>query len=106
MEQHILVPVDMSSSSETAFEYVLEEIPEAAITLLHVLNPVSVFNYVSAEGFDFEKAEQQERERREAVEQIFDEYRAKDAARDREIETAIEAGDPAEKSSDTPKTGA
>ena len=97
MEQHILVPVDTSSSSESAFEYVLEEIPRPKITLLHVLNPLTVFNYVRADGFDYEKSHQKEQERREAVEKIFDEYRSKDAAGDREIETVIEAGDPAEK---------
>ena len=97
MEQHILVPEDTSSSSESAFEYVLEEIPQTKITLLHVLNPLTVFNYVRADGFDYEKSQQKERERREAVEKIFDEYRSKDAARDREIKTVIEAGNPAEK---------
>jgi nucleotide-binding universal stress UspA family protein len=97
MEQHILVPVDTSSSSESAFEYVLEEIPEPTITLLHVLNPLTVFNHVRGEGFDYEKAQQTEQERREAVEQIFDEYRSKGAARDREIKTVIEAGVPDEK---------
>ncbi|MFC4440057.1 MULTISPECIES: universal stress protein [Natrialbaceae] len=97
MEQHILVPVDTSSSSESAFEYVLEEIPRPTITLLHVINPLTVFNYVRAEGFDYEKSQQKERERREAVEQIFDGYRSKDAARDREIKTVIEAGNPAER---------
>ncbi|SEW21531.1 Nucleotide-binding universal stress protein, UspA family [Natrinema salifodinae] len=97
MEQHILVPVDSSSSSESAFEYVLEEIPEPTITLLHVLNPLTVFNQVRAEGFDYEKSRQIEQERREVIEQIFDEYRSKGAARDREIKTVIEAGAPDEK---------
>lgn len=97
MVDHVLVPVDVASSSENAFEYVLEEIPHATITLLHVLNPTTVFSYLSGEGFDYETAQQKERERRDTVEQKFEEYRNKDAARDREIKTAIEAGVPAEK---------
>lgn len=64
---------------------------------LHVLNPLTLFNYVRADGFDYEKSQQKERERREDVEKIFDEYCSKEAARDREIKTVIEAGDPAEK---------
>ncbi|QLG27712.1 universal stress protein [Halorarum halophilum] len=97
MEQHILVPVDISSSSESAFEYVLEEIPGPKITLLHVLNPVTIFNYPTAEGFDYGKAQQNEQERREDVKGIFERYRTKEPARDRQIETVIEAGVPAEK---------
>ncbi|WP_224337875.1 universal stress protein [Haloprofundus halobius] len=97
MAKHVLVPVDVSSSSESAFEYVLEETPSQRITLLHVLNPVTIFNYPTAEGFDYGKAEKNEQERREDVEQIFERYRNKDAARNRRIETAIEAGAPAEK---------
>ena len=45
MKHHIPVPVDTASSSEKAFEYVLKEVPHATITLLHVLNPITVFNY-------------------------------------------------------------
>jgi nucleotide-binding universal stress UspA family protein len=97
MDQHVLVPVDTSSSSEPAFEYVLEAIPGATITLFHALNPVTVLNYVTAEGFDYDRAKHKERERREAAERTFEAYREKAAARDREIETVIEAGAPAEK---------
>ncbi|WP_170972385.1 universal stress protein [Natronorubrum halophilum] len=97
MEAHILVPVDASSSSENAFDYVLAEMPEPKITLLHVLNPLTLFNYPTAEGFDFERAKGTERERREAVQEIFERYRDKDEARDREIEAVIQAGHPAEK---------
>lgn len=97
MEHHVLVPVDIASSSENAFEYVLEEIPHATITLLHVLNPTTVFSYLSGEGFDYEAAQQEERERRDTVERKFEEYRNKDEARDREIKATIEAGVPAEK---------
>jgi nucleotide-binding universal stress UspA family protein len=97
MEHHILVPVDTASSSETAFEYVLEEIPQATITLLHVLNPVTVFNYMAGEGFDYSKAQQKEQERREVVERLFNEYQSKNAAQDRTVKTVIQAGSPADK---------
>lgn len=97
MSHHVLVPVDTASSSENAFEYILEEKPQAEITLLHVLNPTSVFNYITGEGFDYETAQQKEQERRDTVEQKFDEYRNKDAARGREIKTVIQAGVAAEK---------
>lgn len=96
MEQHILIPVDTSQGSDKAFEYVLEELPRPRITLLHVLNPLTVFNYVSGESFDYERARQAEQERRETVERIFTDYRGKDAARNRDIQTVIRSGDPAD----------
>ncbi|MFB6254964.1 MAG: universal stress protein [Halobacteriaceae archaeon] len=39
MTQQILVPLDASPQSWDAFEYALEEYPEATITALHVISP-------------------------------------------------------------------
>ena len=61
MGQNILIPVDGSPHSEKALEYVLEELPEPTITLLHVINPVSVLAYSGKDGrFDVD-AYQRER---------------------------------------------
>lgn len=97
MGQHVLVPVDGSAESEKAFEYVLEELPEPTVTLLHVINPVSVFGYADAdqEEFDLEGYRREERRRRERTEELFEEYRDEAAARGLEVDTVITVGKPA-----------
>ena len=45
MSRHVLVAVDGSSESEKALEYVLDELSEPKLTLVHVVNPVSSFGY-------------------------------------------------------------
>lgn len=99
MGEHVLVPIDGSSQSEKAFEYVLEKLPEPTITLLHVINPVSVFAYADAdeEQFDIEGYRREERRRRERTEQLFEEYRDRVAAHGLEVETVITVGKPAKR---------
>lgn len=41
MPEHVLVPIDGSSQSSAALAFAAEEWPDAEITLLHVLDPVS-----------------------------------------------------------------
>ena len=40
MTKRILVPIDGSEQSQTALEYVLEEFPEADITVINVIDPI------------------------------------------------------------------
>lgn len=95
MGQHVLVPVDGSSQAKKAFDYVLEEIPDPQITLLHVINPVSAIAYADDEYFDMEAYRKEEQRRRDSVEEMFDEYRDQAAERGLELETEITRGKPA-----------
>lgn len=95
MGQHILVPVDWSSQSEKAFAYALEELPEPRITLLHVLNPVSMLGYADETTLDLEGYRNEEQRRRERADQMFEEYRDKATARGIDIETVTTTGKPA-----------
>lgn len=97
MGQHILVPVDGSPQSEKAFEYVLEQLPEPTITLLHVINPVHVFTYAHEDDFDFEGYRREEQRQREQAEQILGEYHDKATARGLETEMIITTGKPAKR---------
>lgn len=96
MSRDILVPVDKSPYSEKAFEYVLEEISDPTITLLHVIDPVSVFGHASADGnFDIEEYRQAEQRRREHAEQLLEEYREKARENGVEVKTSLRIGKPA-----------
>jgi nucleotide-binding universal stress UspA family protein len=97
MGQQILVPVDGSPQSEKAFEYVLEEIPEPAITLLHVINPVSVFAYAHGDEFDLEGYRRAEQRHREKAERMLEEHQERAAARGLTVETVLTAGKPADR---------
>jgi nucleotide-binding universal stress UspA family protein len=95
MGQHVLVPVDRSSQSEKAYEYVLEELDEPRITLLHVINPASVFAYGDEFEFDAEGFRREERRRREDAERMLDEFEERASARGVEAGTIIRTGRPA-----------
>lgn len=97
MGQHVLVPIDGSSQAEKAFNYVLEELSDPQITLLHVINPVSAIAYADDEYFDMEAYQTEEKRRRERAEQMFDEYRDKAAERGVEVDTEITRGKPAKR---------
>lgn len=95
MGQHVLVPVDGSSRSEKALEYVLEELPEPRITLLHVLEPVSPMGYGDDEYFDVEEYRAETDRQRERGEEMLEEYRDTAAGRGVEVETLLASGQPA-----------
>lgn len=95
MSRHVLVPIDGSDQSEKAFEHVLAEHPDATITLIHVLNPVSVMGYADDEAFDVEAYQQAERNQRNRAETMLTEYR--DTATDggHETDVIVTKGKPA-----------
>jgi len=95
MGQHVLVPVDRSSQSERAFEYVLDELQEPRITLLHAIDPASVFAYGDEFEFDVGGYRREERRRREDDERMLDEFEAEASARGFETEAVIKTGRPA-----------
>jgi nucleotide-binding universal stress UspA family protein len=96
MGQHVLVPVDGSEEAEKAFEYVLDELPEPRVTVIHVVNPVSSFGYGGDEYFDVELYRDQVNRQRDRGEELLAEVR--DAAGDRgvDVETVLATGRPAE----------
>ncbi|MEF8885771.1 MAG: universal stress protein [Haloarculaceae archaeon] len=50
MVDHFLVPVDDSDPAVDAFDYAVENYPDASITALHVVDPSEVNTAVSIEG--------------------------------------------------------
>lgn len=97
MGQHVLVPIDGSSQAKKAFDYVLAEIPDPTITLLHVINPVSAIAYGDDEYFDMEAYQTEERRRRDRAEQLFDEYREQAKERGVDVQTEVTRGKPAKR---------
>ncbi len=95
MAQHVLVPVDGSSESEKALEHALDELRDAEITLLHVINPVSAVNYGADDYFDAEGYQRQLEHQREQGEELLEECREIAAKRGVDVETVIETGQPA-----------
>lgn len=97
MRDHILVPVDGSPLSRRALRRVLEEYPDASITVLHVVDRFEP-GYGAYPGFEtsYEPSmgSQERYDRGEEVsEQLFEEARELAAGYDREISTTSETGD-------------
>jgi len=95
MGQHVLVPVDGSEEAEQALEYALSERPGPAVTLLHVVNPVSTFGYGDDDYFDVESYQAEARRQHERGERLLEKYRETAADRGVEAETALRTGSPA-----------
>ena len=95
MGKHVLVPVDGSEQAETAFRYVLDEYPESAVTLLHVVTPTSMLAYSDEDYFDVESYQAELRRQREHGEQILEAFAADAADRGIEADTVVTSGRPA-----------
>ena len=92
MLSRILVPMDDSGPAERALEYALDNHPEAAVTVLHVVGVPSMMmgeavGLVLEEGIGEAAAER--------AEPVFERARAVADDRDREIETIVGMGHPA-----------
>ncbi|MFB6175590.1 MAG: universal stress protein [Halobaculum sp.] len=95
MADHVLVPIDGSEESDAALEHALDEHPEASITLLHVVDVVSSFEYTYEDYFDFEAYESETKRARERGERVLAEAAELAADRGIEAETILESGRPA-----------
>ena len=104
MGKHILVPVDGSTQSEKAFEYALDEIPETKITLLYVMNPVSIIGDDDDDYFDVKSYQNQVKQRREWAEAMLEDYRSTATERGIEIEILLTTGKPANQILETVET--
>jgi len=92
MAKRILVPVDGSEQAHTAFQFVVEEFPDATIVLLNVINPAEAGYSAQASlpSFSEEWYEQQT----QAAEGLFDNLIAEAGADDRTVERVVEVGRP------------
>lgn len=90
MANRILVPVDESDQSRTAFEYALEVHPDASMTVLHVIDPRDFRTYGGIEGWiDMEQIAEQQREH---AKRIVEEARERAADRDVTVSTEVVTG--------------
>ena len=96
MSLHVLVPVDGSEGSERALEYALDELPEATITLIHVVNPVSTYSYGGDDYFDAEGYQAAMEQRREKGQKLLAACREIAADRGVDAESILTPGSPAE----------
>lgn len=94
MGQHVLVPVDGSAESEAALAYALDELPEASITLIHVLAPLSSYGYGGDEYFDYDSYQEEAQRQRDRGEALLDDHRETVAARGVDVETVLATGKP------------
>jgi len=95
MGKHVLVPVDGSAQSEKAFEYVLNEIPEPEITLIHVSNPVNLMRYGDDEYLDVEGYQKEVKRQRGRDEAMLEDYRETATACGIETKRILTTGMPA-----------
>jgi nucleotide-binding universal stress UspA family protein len=95
MDQYVLVPVDGSDRAEQALEHALEHFSGAKITVLHVIDPVSLIGYADDEWVDFEGYREATERQRDRAETLLDEYRDTVESHGLTVETLLETGDPA-----------
>lgn len=95
MAQHVLIAVDGSEHSEKALDYVMDELPDPTITLVHVIEPPSSWEYSDEEYFDFEAYQSSLEGQRERAEQLLEGYREAASARGFDAETVLATGTPA-----------
>jgi len=92
MLSRILVPIDGSEMAECALEYALENHPDAAITVLHVVGEPSPW---WGEATSLALKEDVEEVAAEQSAEVFDDARALAAEYDVEICTEVRLGHPA-----------
>lgn len=97
MGEHILAPVDGSDYSEKAFEYILDKLSPGTLTIVHVINPVSVWEYGDEESFDYESYQREQERRQQRAEELLASLKvqAEDAGIDTNV--VLTAGKPSKK---------
>jgi nucleotide-binding universal stress UspA family protein len=89
---HVLVPLDGSPLAEAALEHALA-VYDCEVTVLNVITPL---DGAMSEGGVLEPGDDRVAEARKRATEIVERAEAQAASVDREIETAVETGDPAE----------
>lgn len=95
MTEHILVPHDGSPQAWDALEHALAEYPQAAITVLHVIDPMHTGYSPGTMLPDF--SDQWYEKAKETAEEIFEEARERAADHAGEFETVRDLGRPSRK---------
>lgn len=89
---HVLVPLDGSPLAREAFAHTLETF-DCHVTVVNVVTPVDAG---MSEGHVLDPGDDRLADARDRAERVIDEASVEAAARDREIDTAVVTGDPAE----------
>ena len=94
MPAHVLVAMDSSPQATAALEFALTEFPDAAVTVLHVSNPIDGMYFAGEESMyvDFEEIE---RRSTAETERIFETAREIAEPYDADVETVSKMGSPA-----------
>ena len=92
MADHVLLPMDGSDQARRALEHVLEEHPDATVTVLHVIDPARA-TYGAQAGIPPSSEEWYSAEEARA-EKLFEEVGELAAEAGIEVETATEVGQP------------
>jgi nucleotide-binding universal stress UspA family protein len=88
----VLVPMDGSKQSWTAFEYALERFPDPTLVCLRVTDPVQAGYGL---GMESNAADEVMDAQREAAEEMFEEVRERADEAGVAVETRLEVGRPA-----------
>jgi len=89
---HVLVPLDGSPLADEALTRALD-LFDCRVTVLNVVTPVDA---AMSEGGVLDPGEDRREAARERADRIVERARTRAAEADREVETAVESGDPAE----------
>ena len=92
MDKRILVPLDGSPQSWAAFEFAVEEFPDATIAVLHAIDPIEG-GYSVGTGIPRSSEEWYEEARSDA-EDLFEEARERAAGTGVTVESVVEVGRP------------
>lgn len=92
MVAHVLVPIDGSELSKRALEHALTAYPDAAVTVLHVVDPVDAVYRAEASGPV--EAERWVEAARESADALLADARERAAARGVDVDTEIRIGKP------------
>ena len=94
MPAHVLVAMDSSPQATAALEFALTEFPDAAVTVLHVSNPVDGMYFAGEESM-YVNFEEIERRSADEAERIFETARELAESYDADVETVSKTGSPA-----------
>lgn len=97
MGEHILAPVDGSEYSEKAFDYILDTVTPSKLTIVHVMNPVSVWEYGDEESFDYESYQREQERRKQQSEELLASLKARSEDVGIDTNVVLTAGKPSKR---------